>query len=188
MSQLNANKKSTAIIIKAYPVALILISLALNLTVFGIGVPAIALPSHDVLAALVIASLMLVLNHTWLMTSTELTRLKYDIRATPEEWKTSGLSKGDVTETGVSELERRHNAHRNATENTTLFVLLAIPFSLISPSALAAGVWLIGFAIGRLGHTYSFLSGESGVRGLFMSVSLLSLYGLAGYTAIALLL
>ncbi|WP_299480839.1 MAPEG family protein [uncultured Roseibium sp.] len=188
MSQLNASKKSTALIIKVYPVALILISLALNLTVFSVEGTAIALPSHHVLAALAIASLLLVLNHTWLMTSTELTRLKYEIRATPEEWKTSGLSKGAVTETGFSELERRHNAHRNATENTTLFVLLAIPFSFVSPSALAASVWLIGFAIGRLGHTYSFLTGKSGARGLFMTVSLLCLYGLAGYTAIALLL
>ncbi|MET1411145.1 MAPEG family protein [Roseibium sp. HPY-6] len=188
MSQPNENKKSTALIIKVYPVALILISLALNLTVFNVEGNAIALPSQDVLAALAVASLMLVLNHTWLMTSTELTRLKYDIRATPEEWMTSGLSKGDVTDTGFAELERRHNAHRNATENTTLFVLLAFPFALISPSALAASVWLVGFAIGRLGHTYSFLSGMSGARGLFMSVSLLSLYGLAGHLALAVLL
>lgn len=187
MSDLNANKKKTALIIKAYPVALVFMSLALNLAVFSIGSPTIALPSHDLLTLMAIACLLLLLNHTWLMTSTELTRLEYNIRATPEEWKASGISKDEVTETGFTELQRRHNAHRNATENSTLFVLLAIPFLLISPSALAAGVWLIGFAIGRLGHTYSYLSGNSGARGLFMSVSLLSLYGLAGYMAIALI-
>lgn len=187
MSHLNANKKKISLVIKLYPVALVFISFALNLAAFSIGSPAIALPSHDVLALMAIACLMLLLNHTWLMTSTELTRLKYDIRATPEEWTASGISKDDVTETGFTELQRRHNAHRNATENTTLFVLLAIPFSLISPSELAAGVWLIGFAIGRLGHTYGYLSGNSGARGLFMSLSLLCLYGMAGYVAIALL-
>lgn len=187
MSQLNANKKKTALIIKAYPVALVLISLALNLAVFNSGRPSIALPSHELLTLMAIACLMLLLNHTWLMTGTELTRLKYDIRATPEEWIASGISKDDVTETGFTELQRHHNTHRNATENTTLFVLLAIPFLLISPSAWAAGIWLIGFAIGRLGHTYGYLSGKTAARGLFMSVSLLSLYGLAGYLAIALL-
>ncbi|MBG6206101.1 putative membrane protein YecN with MAPEG domain [Labrenzia sp. EL_126] len=182
------NKKRIALVIKAYPVALILISLALNLAVFGIATTSIALPSHEILVSLVIAGLMLVLNHTWLMTSTELTRLKFNIRATPEEWKTSGFTREDVTQDGFAELERHHNAHRNATENTTLFVLLAFVFSLVSPPAMAAGFWLIGFALGRLGHTLSFLTGRSGARGLFMSLSLLSLYGMAGYLAISLLI
>jgi uncharacterized membrane protein YecN with MAPEG domain len=187
VAHLEDNKKRYSLVIKAYPLALIVISIALNLAFFPIDAISVSLPSRGVITALVVSGLLLLLNHTWLMTSTELTRLKYNIRATPEEWTASGLSKADVTNTGFAELERRHNAHRNATENTTLFVLLAVAFSLASPSPLAAGVWLIGFALGRLGHTFTFLAGMSGARGLFMSISLLSLYGLAGYLVIGLL-
>ena len=76
--------------------------------------------------------LLLVINHTVLMTTTELTRLKYDLKATPEEWAASDHNRADITAEAETELERQHNAHRNATENTVYFAMLAITLGLIS--------------------------------------------------------
>ncbi len=91
------------------------------------------------------------------MTTTELTRLRFNMHATPEKWKASGASPANVPADGWKELERRHNAHRNATENTVYFAILSGIFVLVSPPMLASAVWILGFAIARLGHTFSFL-------------------------------
>ncbi len=86
----------------------------------------------------------------------------------------------------MRELERRHNTHRNTTENTIYFILLALVFVFVSPTTVAAQAWIIGFAIARLGYTYSYLAGKDNVRGLFMSLSLLSKYGIVSYLAMSL--
>lgn len=187
MPQDEKRKKKFAKIIIGYPLALILIAVVLNYLVFGVQSADIALPTKVVFAALAWSAVLLLVNHIWLMTSTELTRLEHGMFATPEEWAQSDHSKGDVSNKGVQELERRHNAHRNATENVVYFVFLAALVSVISPVTMAALVWMIGFAIGRLGHTFSYLSGRDGARGLFMSLSLISLYGLASYLMISLI-
>lgn len=179
-------RKFTLIII-GYPIALILMSLLFNLFAFGVEPLKVALPSRDVLVTLVISSMLLLFNHSWLMTSTELTRLNYKMYASPEEWDEAGARKEDVSNDGWVELERRHNAHRNATENTVYFGLLALMICFVTPVVIAAEVWIIGFAIGRLGYTFSALRGNAGLRGIFMSISLLSLYGLAGYLGLSLI-
>jgi uncharacterized MAPEG superfamily protein len=176
------------LIVTGYPVALIAVALAVNFFAFGIQPLHVALPSNEVVTALIIAAILLLLNHTWLMTTTELIRLNYDMYASHEEWIEAGARKEDVPSRGWVELDRRHNAHRNATENTVYFILLALMISIASPSILAAQVWIIGFAVGRLGYTYCALRGRSGLRGIFMSVSLLSLYGLAGYLGLVLIM
>ncbi len=181
-------KRRFTLIILAYPVALIAISLVLNLLAFGIRPPVAALPGESIVAALVLAGALLLLNHTWLMTSTELTRLDHRLHATPEEWQASDISRDDIPPEAWRELERRHNAHRNATENTVLFGLLAMVFSLASPSPLAAQVWIIGFGLARLGYTFSYLRGKDDLRGVFMSLSLLSLCGMSGYLLVGLLI
>ena len=174
------------LIILVYPFALVAIGLVVNVVVFGVGPLAISLPSPDLVTTLVVSFILLAANHTWLMTSTELTRLKYDLHATPEEWRAKGLDPNSASEEGRRELERRHNAHRNATENMVLFIPAALLLSIITPTPLAAQVWIVGFAVGRLGHTYAYLSGRDGLRGLFMSLSLLSLYGCLTYLAVSL--
>ena len=181
------NQRFTAIIL-CYPVALILIALVINWFAFGIDKVVVALPATDIICALAIAGVLLAINHSWLMTSTELTRLKYKIYATPEEWAASGTVKEDASKEGLNELERRHNAHRNTTENTVYFVFLAAILSLVSPSVLAAQIWIIGFAVARLGYTFSYLAGRDDARGLFMSLSLTAIYGMASYLAIGVLL
>ncbi|MGC1502526.1 MAG: MAPEG family protein [Sulfitobacter sp.] len=182
-----SKKQKFTRIILAYPVALVLLGLAVNFFVFGIDSATIAMPSYEIIAALILSAVMLLANHTWLMTSTELTRLKYNMHATPEEWEASENIKDQVSPEGLQELERRHNAHNNATENIVHFVLLAVLTSVVSPVAIMAQVWFLGFAVGRLGHTFSYLSGRDDLRGIFMSVSLISLYGLSSYLLLSLI-
>lgn len=180
-------KKQRAItIIVAYPFGVALISFVLNWFAFGVKPPIIALPSLEYIYPLIIAATLLVINHTWLMTTTELTRVRFKMYATPEEWVASGTSQSEVSEEGVRELERRHNIHRNTTENTIYFIFLAFMLVLVSPTILAAQVWIIGFAVARLGYTYSYLSGNDNARGLFMSLGLLALYGMTSYLLISL--
>ncbi|WP_164115777.1 MAPEG family protein [Sphingorhabdus sp. Alg239-R122] len=184
----DTKKSRVKVIILAYPLALLVISVILNLFAFGVRPAIVALPSSEAVLALAIAAMLLLLNHTWLMTTTELTRLQYGLHATPEEWESSENSKENVTQKGWEELKRRHNAHRNATENTIHFALLAVSMIMISPTTIAAQVWLIIFAISRLGHSYSYINGNDGLRGLFMSFGLIATYGLASYIVIGLVI
>ena len=177
----NQRGQHTKTIVKAYPFGLLLIAFLLDLFVFGVEPLTIAVPSTVIVGSLVIAVALLLINHSWLMTTTELTRLDFDMHATPEEWGASGLRQEDAPDAGVRELERRHNAHRNTTENVVYFVFLALVFSFLSPPSLAALVWIVGFPLARLGYTYCYLAGNTNGRGLFMSLSLLAMYGLAAY-------
>ena len=120
------------------------------------------------------------------MTTTELTRVRFNMYSTPEEWAASGTSREDPPEEGLRELDRRHNTHRNTTENTVYFVLLSLVFALVSPPTAAVQAWIIGFAVARLGYTYSYLAGKDAARGLFMSLSLMAMYGMASYLVMSL--
>jgi uncharacterized MAPEG superfamily protein len=169
-------------IIIAYPFALIAAAVLL-----GVMPADPALPSKSLLIALTISAMMLLANHIWLMISTELTRLKHGLQATPEEWAKAGKSEADADPTGVREVKRHHDAHNNASENTLYFAVLAPAMMVISPTESLAFIWMIGFALGRLGHAYCYLNGKDGLRGIFMSVSLVSLFGMASYLAMSLL-
>lgn len=183
-----AKQRKFSRIIVAYPFALIALAFGLNLFAFGVQPAAPSLPTHAHLAALSVSISLLLANHIWLMTSTELTRLRHNLHATPEEWQAAGTNEREASDTGRSELKRRHNAHTNATENTVYFALLALPSILISASSLVIWVWFLAFAVGRLGHAFSYLTGKDGLRGLFMTVSLTALFGMASYLAVALFL
>jgi len=84
-------QRRTMAIVMAYPLVLLLIGVVLNLFVFGVKPPIVALPSAEFLRPLVIAAVLLVINHTWIMTSTELTRVRFKMYSTPEEWDTHAL-------------------------------------------------------------------------------------------------
>lgn len=187
LSEPKTGNPKIAMIIIAYPFAILTASLIVNL-VLGVSPMTVALPTEPVVTALIIAAALLVLNHGWLMTTTELTRLQHGLHATPEEWAQSGTRRENASPLGLQELERRHAAHRNATENTVLFALLAAIFSITSPSALIGYMWLVGFAVARLGHTYSFIQGRDGLRGIFMSASLVAMFGLLSHLAISALI
>lgn len=183
----NKRQQRTMLIVKAYPLGVLLPAVVLNWLVFTVNPAVVALPSAECINALIIAAVLLVINHTWLMTTTELTRVRFKMYATPEEWAASGTNRHDAPEQGLRELERRHNAHRNTTENTVYFIFLALILVLVSPPTAAVWVWIISFAVARLGYTYSYLSGKDGARGLFMSLSLLAMYGTASYLVMSLM-
>jgi uncharacterized MAPEG superfamily protein len=92
-----------------------------------------------------------------------------------------------VPEEGWRELERRHNAHRNTTENTVYFAILSAVICFASPAVMAAQIWLMTFPLARLGYTYIYLSGKVALRGVFMSLSLLVIFGMATYLVMGLL-
>ena len=179
-------KQSARAMVILYPIGVLAVALLLNTYVFGVKPLVLSLLSVELLSTYVGAAVLLVINHTWLMTSTELTRIRYSMYATPEEWVASGKRPADVSEEGVRELSRRHNAHRNTTENSVYFVLLALILSCVTPTVLMAQCWILGFPVMRLGYTFSYLAGNDNLRGLFMTLSLMAIYGLAGYLVLAL--
>lgn len=181
-------QKRTMSIVVIYQIVVILLSVALNIFVFEVHPFVVTLPSNELFQTLIIATVLLVLNHTWLMTATELTRVRFKMYSTPEEWLASGTNRGDATKKGISELERHHSTHQNTTENVVYYVLLALIFVFSSPPTIVATVWLVGFAVARLGYTYSYLYGKDNARGLFMSLSLLAMYGLASYLVMSLII
>lgn len=174
-------------IVLLYPFALFAIALALNLVFFR-GHPLVpAIPAADSYPALVVAAVLLVINHSWLMTATEWIRVRYGMPGTPHEWQQSGKNPADVDAAGRLAFETCHNAHRNVTENSVSFVFLALVFALASPPLAAVYIWVCLFPLARCGYILSYLRGNIGVRGAFMSLSLLSLYGMASYLLVALL-
>lgn len=93
-------------ILIGYPIALIIIALVLNMFVFGVEPLLVALPAPSVLTALIISAILLLINHSWLMTTTELTRLNYKMYASQEEWDEAGVRKEDVSsKVGLSSID-----------------------------------------------------------------------------------
>ena len=173
-------------IIKVYPFGVLVLAIALNL-MFGIEPIQISNPSRELLGLISCAIIILVINHSWIMTVTELTRNRYKIFASPEEWISSGYKKSDISEKGSFEIERCLNTHRNTTENIVYYILFLFVFSWVTPGQLAAWAWVLVFPISRLGYTYSYFTGNDNTRGIFMSLTLLSVYGIASYLAFAFL-
>jgi hypothetical protein len=188
MQELDKKQRKAIVVIIAYPIVVTIIAAILNLFVFGIRSYTITIPSTYVLNVLAIAAVLLVINHTWIMIATELVRVRYRMYATPEEWSESVTSRKDSPEVGVIELERVHNVHRNTTENVVYFILLSSIYVFSSPTELGALFWLLSFSGARLGYTYSYLTGKDDLRGLFMTLTLLAMYGLASYNLISLIL
>ena len=78
-TELSESQRRTIALVKAYPLGPLLIGIVLNLFVFGVDPSAVALPSTDCILALIIAAVLLAMNHTWIMTSTELTRVRFEM-------------------------------------------------------------------------------------------------------------
>lgn len=185
MSGPEKRRAAAVLLIGIYPFALVLLSIVVNMAVFGVKPVEITLPPLESYAALTVAVVLLLANHSWLMTATELTRARFNLAASPEERAAKGIDGQIPSHAALDELGRHHNAHRNTTENAVYFVLLAPLLVLVSPPSLVVQVWVIGFGAARLGYTYSYLAGQTGLRGLFMSLSLLPLYGMASYLVLA---
>ena len=179
-------KKRARAIVIAYPFVILMIGAALNIFAFGVKPFTVAFPSMQLISALVIAVVLLIINHAWLMTATELTRARFKMHSTPEEWAVSGKKYEDVPAEGVRELKRHHDTHLNTTENIVYYILLVLLFVFATPSLITGQIWIVSFAIARLGYTYSFLSGKDNARELFMTLSLLPMFGMASYLVVSL--
>jgi len=175
-------------IIIAYPFVILIAALLINVFIIGMNPHVLAMPSLETIRAIVISGVLLVINHTWLMTTTELTRARFRMFSTPEEWAASETNPEDCSREGIIELKRQHDTHLNNTENIIYYIFLSIAFIFISPPVLAAQILIIGYAVSRLMYSYSFLAGKDGMRGLFMTLSLLLLYCMACYLALGLVL
>lgn len=173
------NKSQGIVLILAYPFVLIILGVLINYFALEIEPVNIALPAQSTISVVLTAAILLLINHTWLMTSTEVTRARLGIQTPLQD---------DNTNPSQLSLKRRHNAHRNTTENTLYFVLFITLLLFTSPSKLAVLVWALCFSLGRLGYTYGYLSDKTGVREIFMSLNLLSLYGMMSYLLLAFLL
>ncbi|MBM7034912.1 MAPEG family protein [Vibrio ulleungensis] len=174
------SQRRSAAFVTFYPVLLVAMACLGNWVVFGVKPLQVGLPSNFSLAIMTISAVLMCLNHTWLMTVTELTRVRFHIQTTPEEWSDSSVARDEIPQKGWDELARARNAHRNCTENSVYFVMLGIPLMFCSANDIVS-VWLLEFALGRLGHTYGYLYKSDVLRGLFMSISLLAMYGMATY-------
>ena len=180
-SSVNEENSQALRIVMAYPFALITVSILVNVFAFGIDPFEITLPTIESIRALSFAAVLLLVNHTWIMNSTELTRVRYRLYSNPAEWAASDRDPARASAEGLDEVETHHNAHRNTTENTIYFALLSSVFIIVSPPVWAAMVWTVAYAVARLGYTYSYLVHKIELRGIFMSISLLALYGMGTY-------
>jgi uncharacterized MAPEG superfamily protein len=183
MGELSARARA---ILTGYPLALLAVGIVVNIFI-GVQPAAVALPSMWCLRAMAAAALLLVVNHTWLMTATEMSRARFEIYASPEEYEAEDRSATDASAEGLREVERHHNVHLNDTENAVRFVAVAVVFMFISPADLAAGVWLVGYGVARLGYTYSYLRRMTDWRGAFMTLGLVSMYGVGSYVLLSLI-
>ncbi len=85
MSDSTLGTPQAGLLIKFYPVALIVIGVLMNLLVFGVQPTLPALPTPETISVLTFSAILLSANHTWLMTTTELTRMRFELATTPEE-------------------------------------------------------------------------------------------------------
>ena len=184
-NELNKKQRRVMGIVLFYPVGILIIGVALNYFVLGVNPYVVSLPSIEGIRSLIIAATLLVINHTWIMTSTELVRVRYKMYTTPEEWASNNANEDEASVEGLRALKRRHDTHNNTTENVVYYVLLSLILVVSSPTNIAIQVWVIGFAIARLGYTYSYFTRNTGMRGLFMTLGLLAMYGLVSNLVIS---
>ena len=187
-SQNSSHLRRAFLILTGYQVVLLLIAGVINLVAFDVGFEAVSLPDREALMVLAVAGGLLLLNHGWLMTSTEFARARFGLHATPEEWTKSGKDPERASREGLDEVARRHHSHRNTTENAVYFAMLSVLLLWVSPPISVVVTWGLLFPLSRLGYTYGYLSARTGIRGLFMSLSLIALYGIATYLLFVLLI
>ena len=94
----DSRRQGVSKIVIAYPFGVLAIALAINLLCFEISGFEASIPGQLSLSAFALAAIVFCLNHSWLMTATELTRVRYHMYATPEEWKANGTSIDDISQ------------------------------------------------------------------------------------------
>lgn len=181
-------EQQTYKVVIIYPLALLVIVTIINYFLLEQQAVRISLPPVYALTIASFTGILLIINHSIIMTVTEIVRTRHRIHATVEEYQASGDHRDQVNQEGWLALERCHGTHRNCTENTVYFACLSTLFLFTNPGLVASCLWLGSFGLARLGHAFGYLRGRTGIRGLFMTLSLLSIYGLSVYLLMGLLL
>eukprot|EP01083_Nonionella_stella_P109081 317694_1 len=179
------SKSNTRIIVTIYPFVILVIGVmvvhVLSI-IFGIDINAfeVQLPSEAMLRDVVISAVLLTINHSWIMTSTELTRLKYGLCATSEECEKQGKDPDHASKEGLREVKRRHNIHRNTTE-LKYDLLRVIGHCFCVCITLKNCISCLDFIVSNCptGYTTAYILKNTDVRGFCMTLSLLSMYGMA---------
>lgn len=142
------------------------------------------LPAAPAYAA---TAIVLGLNLIGLANATALTRAQSGEAINPEDVPKDKETKV-VFEGGNDKTARYRRAHRNALENTPLFMITALLLTLLGASATVGAALFYPFAAFRILHSVCYVKGIQPFRTIFFVLGLLcqvGVLGLIGYRAFA---
>jgi uncharacterized MAPEG superfamily protein len=128
-----------------------------------------ALPAAPAYAA---SAIVLVLNLIGLANATALTRAQASEVINPED-KPKGKESAVVFEGGNDRTARYRRAHRNALENSPVFLITALVLTLMGTSATIAAALFYPFAAFRILHSVCYVKGIQPFRTIFFVLGLL---------------
>lgn len=146
-----------------------------------------ALSSLPALPAYVISTLVLSLNLLGLANATALTRGQASEVINPEDQRLNAKA-SVVYEGGNDKTARYRRAHRNALENTPLFMITALLLTLMGASATVAAALFYPFAALRILHSVCYVKGIQPFRTMSFVLAALvqfAVLGFIGYLAFA---
>lgn len=174
----SSDQKKFYAAIVGYPIVVALIALALSFFALPSLVAGSGWPENTVLVAFALATGLLIVNHIWIITATELARLRHGIYVVPEEIPSEKKAAYAPSAEGQADVARCHNIHRNTTENVVYFFPLAIAVWIAAPQLTESAIWMVTFAVARLGYTFSYLRANTALRSVCMTANLLAVFGL----------
>jgi uncharacterized MAPEG superfamily protein len=132
-----------------------------------------ALTQDPVFQAYVVTATLLALNLVGLANATAVTRGQASEVINPEDQKLNG-SATVVFEGGNDRTARYRRAHRNALENTPLFMITGLVFVMVQPAAsLAIGIFA-AYATARILHSVCYVKGIQPFRTIAFVVGMLA--------------
>lgn len=134
------------------------------------------MPHADNVTTLVITTVVNWLNLTVLWNLSGAARGKSKTSLNPEDAKAFN---GELVEADPPAVARVLRAHRNTFDNTVPFLILALVFCSLGPSALEAQILLYGFTAARLGYSVCYLAGLQPWRTILYGLGVLLSLGLA---------
>ncbi len=134
-----------------------------------------------------VSLLILGANLVGLANATALTRAQHDEVINPEDRKLNDKA-SVVFEQGNDKTARYRRAHRNALENTPVFMITAFVLTLMGESATVAAALFYPYAAFRILHSICYVKGIQPFRTVFFVLALLlqvGVLGMIGYRTFA---
>jgi uncharacterized MAPEG superfamily protein len=139
-----------------------------------------ALASLPAFQAYAVSMLVLGLNLVGLANATAITRAKADEVINPEDQKSD--KKGAVVYDGGNDRTARYRrAHRNALENTPLFMITALVLTLMGTSAAIGAALFYPYAAFRILHSVFYVKGVQPFRTFAFVLALLTQVAVLGF-------